>query len=192
MLLCSPAHISERGKQTTHMKTQLLLCAFALSVFTACDKDDDDDNMDLNNTDREFVLKASLSNYAEIDAGQLAVTKAEEDGVEMYGQHMVTDHSLAKAELETIAASLGLRSPDSLDARHVALKAVLMSLSDRAFDSAYIISQVQDHQEAIDLFENEADDGDNSQLRNYANGKLPHLRRHLQMADSIANAHNYR
>lgn len=169
------------------MKNYLVGCLLAAALFTGCDKDDDDANdTDVNNLDREFVLKASMANTAEIDAGQLAAANGTNEGIISFGQMMVTDHSAAKTDLQNIAADLQLYAPDSLDERHVMLKAQLMTLSGRAFDSVYIHSQVQDHQEAIALFEREADDGDNDRLENYARSLLPHLRNHLRVADSLA------
>lgn len=58
-----------------------------------------------------------------------------------------------------------------------------MSLSDYNFDTAYINSQVKGHAEAETLFESETSNG-KSRLKNYAE-KLPHIRMHLQKADSI-------
>lgn len=159
----------------------------ALFVLLSCDKDDDDNDRDLNQTDRNFTTKATMANFAEIDAGQLAATKATEMGIRMFGQMMVTDHTTAKAELKNIAMSLGLYAPDSLDAEHVALKNQLMAATGREFDSIYIHSQVKDHQAAIALFELQRMNGDNEQLRDYAEETLPHLQHHLHMADSLAN-----
>jgi putative membrane protein len=161
-----------------------LLSIMAACIIWSCNKDDDDDN-GTNGTDTDFVLKTSMGNTAEIDAGQLAATKGLNTGVRMFGQMMVTDHNLANTRLDSIALNLSLHAPDSLDAEHVALKSKLMSLSGRAFDSVYITSQVADHQKTIALFENEADKGKNGQLRNYANSLLPNLRMHLHMADSL-------
>jgi len=160
----------------------MFLAAFA---FAGCDKDDDDNN-DINGTDRDFAMRAAMGNYAEIDAGQAAATKASDGEIKAFGQMMVTDHSGAGAELKSIASSLGLYAPDSLDAEHVALKAQLNGLSGRAFDSVYIHAQVKDHQKTIALFEQESRDGDHSQLVNFANKTLPHLREHLDKANSLA------
>jgi len=161
-------------------------CVSALTWY-GCSKDDDDDDngTNVNLTDRNFVMRASMSNTAEIDAGQTASSKATNAGIRDFGQMMVTDHTNAKATMSALASSLGIYAPDSLDAEHVALKAKLMSLSGRAFDSVYINSQVADHQTAINLFENEVQHGDNRQLTDLANNLLPTLRMHLHHADSL-------
>jgi putative membrane protein len=164
----------------------LIACALSATLLFGCDKDDDDTDPEYNSTDREFVMKASMANTAEIDAGSLASTKATDGGIQDFGEMMVSDHTTAKSQLKDIADDLRLPAPDSLDAEHVALKTLLMSLSGRAFDSAYIHSQVKDHQAAIDLFNTQVQNGRNQRLKDYASGQLPHLQHHLDMADSLA------
>jgi putative membrane protein len=168
------------------MKTKALIIPMALAVITfalGCDKNDDND---ISSRDRNFVMKANMANFAEIDAGQLAAAKATDPGIKAFGQQMVMDHTQSKSELKNIATSLGLYAPDSLDAEHMALKSQLMSLSGAKFDSVYIHSQVKDHNMAIDLYDDEGDDGNNRQLRDYARNTLPHLREHKAKADSLA------
>jgi putative membrane protein len=168
------------------LRTFPLVIGIALSL-VACDKDDDDETETYNTQDKNFAMMAAMSNYAEIDAGSVASTKATNAGVKAFGQMMVMDHTKASAELKTLTSSIGLYSPDSLDAKHVALKAQLASLTGRAFDSVYIHSQVEDHNAAIDLFEDESDEGKNQSLKNFANATLPNLRMHKAHADSLAN-----
>ncbi|MBO9657272.1 MAG: DUF4142 domain-containing protein [Chitinophagaceae bacterium] len=169
------------------MKTTLIIAFAVLGIMSSCDKDDDDDNNGVTSQDREFTMRASMANFAETDAGQLAANKATNTGIKEFGAHMVADHTTANQELKTLANQLGLHAPDSLDAEHQQLKTKLMSLSGRAFDSVYIHSQLKDHNMAISLFENQANTGNNSRLREYANKQLPHLRMHLQKADSLVN-----
>jgi len=171
------------------MKLRLLALALATVCFTGCDDDDDDNNPgEINSTDRDFAMRAAMSNFAEIGAGQLASTKATEPGVADYGEMMVTDHTDALQDLRDITNNLGLYAPDSLDAAHVTLMQQLNdAATGREFDSIYIHSQVADHQAAIQLFQNQVANGNNAQLRNYASTLLPNLNLHFERADSISN-----
>lgn len=148
-------------------------------LFSGCMKDD------TKISDPDFVLMASMSNTAEINAGQLAMTKGSAR-IAMFGQMMVTDHTNSETMLKSIAANNNLYAPDSVDAEHVMLKNQLMGLTGRAFDSVYIHSQVKDHRNTIDLFQRERNHGNNQQLRDYASSTLPTLQMHLHMADSLA------
>ena len=62
----------------------------------------------------------------------------------------------------------------------------LTSLNGADFDKAYISGQVQAHQDTITAFEAEAANGQNAQLKRFAQGALPMLRSHLKQAEAIA------
>ncbi len=88
----------------------------------ACD-DDDDNNVDnVNDFDRQFVNDATIANMGEIELGALAVERGENESVKDFGQQMQTEHQDALNELETIAESNDLDTPNDLDAKHQQLK----------------------------------------------------------------------
>jgi len=180
-------HNNHNLLKSLYMKRILLVAVVA--ALLGCNKDDDDNSNNLNSTDTDFTMKATMGNTAEISAGQMASLKATAANVKAFGQMMVSDHGTAKTELHNIASDLNLYSPDSLDAQHVALAAQLSTLTGRAFDSVYIHSQVNDHLQTISLFQNEINSGMNSRLKNYANDQMPHLQLHLQNAQAIAAAY---
>jgi putative membrane protein len=170
------------------MKRTIQLAFVGLSIFSfvACEKNNDDD---LNDNDRTFMTMASISNTAEVGAGTLAMNKATNAAVRAYGMSMVAEHSLAQSELNNLGASIGHAVKDTLDPFHVTLMAQLNAMAGRAFDSAYIHSQVADHQLAITLFTQEQQNGRHVDVKGYANKYLPHLQMHLTRADSIARAY---
>jgi putative membrane protein len=159
------------------------ICALAV---VACSKDDDE--QDTNNVDVNFVAMASMSNNAEIMTGQLAATKGNTQMVKSFGQQMVTEHTAAQEDLRGLASQANVTATDSVDSEHKALLVTLNSLSGRAFDSAYIKSQVADHARTIDLFNTEISGGQNSQIRSYATQYLPGIQMHYNRADSIQKA----
>ncbi|HEY1056532.1 MAG TPA: DUF4142 domain-containing protein, partial [Emticicia sp.] len=57
---------------------------------------------------QEFILNASSSNHLEIQAGELAKTRAQLDTVIAYGIRTITDHTAAEARLGDLAARKGL------------------------------------------------------------------------------------
>lgn len=163
----------------------------ALPVTLSCCSDDDNDDYGnfVSQNDRDFVMKAAMSNRAEISAGELAATKARDVSVKSFGSMMVMHHGEAREQLRQLASDLSLYAPDSLDAEHVALAQQLQTLEGRSFDSMYIHSQVKDHQVAIALFESEASSGNNERIRTWAAGMLPRLKMHLHQSDSLANGY---
>jgi putative membrane protein len=175
------------------IKSNLLLAISASLIFFACNKDDNTKGDDILNTqDRTFILQTSLANSAEVGAGGLAGSSADNQMVKDFGQQMMTDHTTAQTELKTLGTDVGVGTPDSVDATHKTLMDTLMTLSGRSFDSIYIMSQIADHQTVINQFEEEVSSGNKTAVINYANKYLPKLQMHLQMADSIATEMNFK
>ena len=164
----------------------------ALAI-AGCKKDDDDNNgQTLNDTDRTFMTSASYGNNSEIDAGTAASSMASIGAVQSFGTRMVTDHTTAQSDLVSVGAQVGVTSlPSTPDSAHIQLKAMLMTLSGRAFDSAYMKLQVSDHANTIALFQNEINNGSNTQVKNYASTHLPTIQMHKHMADSIVAAYGW-
>jgi putative membrane protein len=182
--------LGKRARVRRNVMSCMAAFIIAGGILTGCDKDDDNnDDNGINDQDRNFVTMASMSNYAEIQAGQVASTKAQNEGIAEFGEMMVTDHTGAGTQLKSIAEQIGLPAKDSLDAAHVRLMDTLAMLSGSEFDSVYINSQIRDHQMAISLFQDQADNGENADLRSFASDLLPHLEMHLQHADSLRTAY---
>jgi putative membrane protein len=130
--------------------------------------------------DDPFLNKASQANLAEIQAGKLAVSKGNSK-VKSLGTQMVQDHTTAENELTALAKKQGLTIAMSPDAEHKQALADMEKLSGKAFDSAYMKSQLLDHQTAVTLFSQEAADGIDPSAKAYAAKYLPKLKMHLQM-----------
>ena len=143
-------------------------------------------NMEVNDTDREFALKAGMGNTAEVEAGAMAAEKSTNKDIKDFGSMMVKDHGDAQAKLKGIASSLSLNAPDSVDQEHKDMKTKLSGLSGKAFDTEYIAAQVKDHSATIALFEKEISNGINAQLKEFASATLPHIKMHLEKAEGIA------
>jgi putative membrane protein len=157
----------------------------ALLVFAACSKS----NTDLNTTDRTFTMQASVSNSAEVDAGTLAATKATNAQVKKFAQFMVTEHTMAQADLKNLGTSVGIAVKDTIDPLHLNLRTQLANAPvGHVFDSIYIYSQVTDHDMTIANFQTEQSSGSHQDVQNYANNYLPHIQMHRQSADSISRA----
>lgn len=160
------------------------VCAFAAM---ACDKDDNNTNT-LNDTDRNFVTMAAVSNNAEIAAAQLALTKGTSDMVKEYAQEMIDEHTLAQQDLKTRGSAAGLSVADTVDAGHQLEAARLSSLSGNSFDTAYIGGQLRDHGKTLDIFNTEINGGRHQAIRDYATQYQPHIQMHYNKADSIQQA----
>jgi putative membrane protein len=189
--------------QTT-VKAAVCIAAFPL-IFVACNGGNNTDTTAIDSTgvmtdtmqtaenngtmlsdaDRDFIMKVSEANMAEIDAGKTASTKGMSAKVKEFGSHMVMEHTTAQTELNTLASSLGAALADSVNEDHKELKMKLSTLKGKAFDKEYIDAQKSDHKKVIDLFEDEIDNGSHQQVKDYATKFLPNIKMHYAMADSI-------
>lgn len=140
----------------------------------------------LSSQDRAFVAAAAAAGMEEVAAGKLAEHKAENRDVQQFAHRMVDDHTRANDELKRIAHADDIALPHSMDpkARHE-VDALRKSSSHDArfgFDDRYMAHQASDHQQVIDAFQKEADQGRNPDLRRFAADTLPTLKQHLQLA----------
>ena len=162
--------------------------AFGLSFIIMSCKDDNDNNTVPNDFDKTFMTNATYANRSEIDFAQLALTNSQNDSIKAYAQKMVADHTMAQSELDSLGNKFSFTLPTTMDSAHQAMRPQLEALSGYSFDTAYINGQVRDHEATITLFQNEANQGFNPDVRNYASGKLPHLQEHLQSANNVKSS----
>jgi len=162
-----------------------LLCAALLAACVAANARDDKDKAKLDQADQDFVNKASMSDMAEINVSRIAVKSASDDGVKKFAQQMIDDHGKTSKEMLEIVNKKRLSAPERMDAEHDKLARKLGSLSGSDFDTEYVAGQVKDHEAAVALFEAQAKDGKDDDLRAFAKKHLPHLREHLKMAQDL-------
>jgi putative membrane protein len=129
-------------------------------------------------TDDTFVTNAAQGGLAEVQAGQLAEQRGDAT-VKTIGHMMVTDHTKANSQLAGIAKSQGLTIPNQPDPAHIATLAQLRGAKGETFDNQYLEGQLTDHQKTIALFQQEAEQGTDPQLKSFAQTTLPVLQHHL-------------
>lgn len=165
---------------------KLLYIGFLACVLSYISCKDGNDN---TNMDRDFMVQAAYANKAEIDMGQLASSKSNRDSVKTFANMMVSDHQQAYNELKDLGLkNIGVKVPNDPDPEHKQIREQLAGFSGRAFDSAYMQVQVQDHINAISLFEEEINTGKDQRVITYAKKYLPALRSHLVRARNIAGS----
>jgi putative membrane protein len=141
--------------------------------------------------DPHFMQQAASAGVAEVQLGQLALTKSDNDAVKALAQRIVDDHTKANAQLKTIADSEQIALPAPADAaRDEAAR--LRALDGSAFDQAWAKTMVGDHEKAVKLFSDEAAASGDSRLRQFAQATLPTLRAHLQSAKQLTAVYDAR
>lgn len=135
--------------------------------------------------DQTFVADAASSGLLEVQTGQLAADRADNDELKKFGQMMVGDHTKAHARLKAAAAKDGLKVPDQLLPADQKIVERLTKLRGGEFDREYARVIVDSHEKSVASFEQEARQGKQPALKAYASETVPTLRRHLERARAI-------
>jgi putative membrane protein len=141
----------------------------------------------LSSADRSFLQEASAGGIAEVDVSTLAERQASSDSVKQFARRMIQDHSQANEQLQAIARQHQITLSQSGAAHHAGMKQRLQQLSGLDFDRTYIQHQVSDHQSALQLYQREASNGQNSELKSLASELQGTIAQHLQQAMTIQN-----
>jgi putative membrane protein len=141
----------------------------------------------LSPDDRAFVTKAAQGGLMEVAAGNLAAKRALDPAVKAFGQKMVTDHTAANEKLKSLADSKQMPLPDAVSPEENAALAKLESLVGADFDKTYSQMMVKDHVEDISEFEKEVKQGQDADVKSFAENTLPTLRHHLMLARRLSS-----
>ncbi len=135
--------------------------------------------------DGEFMKKAAQGGMAEVNLGKLASEKAQNAEVKAFGEMMVEDHSKANSELKEVAKKINFTLPTDVSEDQKESYDELSKLSGKEFDEKYVEMMVEDHEKDVDLFQEQADDGENADVKNFAAKTLPTLKMHLEKIKTI-------
>ena len=137
----------------------------------------------VNSRDKHFVSDAAEAGLGEVELGHMAQSKASNDKVKDFAQKMVDDHSKVNQELKECAQKLSISVPDHMSVTEKAEKTKLDMYSGGHFDRAYMTEMIKDHREDIAAFQREVREGQNPDLKSFAEKNLPTLKEHLRLAE---------
>jgi len=135
--------------------------------------------------DAEFAVEAADGGIMEVELGTLALTKASSPEVKKFAQMMVDEHTKANNELKALAQQKNITLPTVMGNERQRKYDDLGKKAGSEFDKEYIDLMVRDHKEDIDEFEDQANDGDDPELKSWASAKVATLQHHLQEAERI-------
>ncbi|TPJ74701.1 DUF4142 domain-containing protein [Mesorhizobium sp. B2-7-1] len=137
-------------------------------------------------TAQDFVNKAAAGGIFEVESSKAVQGKAQDKAINEFAQKMIDDHGAANAKLQTIAGEQKLQVPTETDAKHKSDLEALKS-ANGSVDQPYVKMQQEAHTEAVKLFQDYAADGDNAELKTFAQQTLPTLKMHQEMIEKIAS-----
>lgn len=143
----------------------------------------------ISRADRKFIEEAAASGQMEVQAAQLAATRASDKAVKDYASTLADQHASANSELMQLAASLGVELPPSPPR---AMRNELEKLGKRTgaeFDREYVKEVgVKEHERDIKRFQKASKDVKEPQLKAWIDKTLPALQAHLAAAQKLPQA----
>jgi putative membrane protein len=133
----------------------------------------------LSTQDVKFLQTSAAGDLFEIQAGKVALTKAQLPTTRAYAAKLVSDHSKSLADVRTIAKADGISLPTQPLPTMREVLAQVSAHSGLSFDVAYLKAEVTDHFGDIAGGVKEVERGVNGRIRANAANDLPVLRYHL-------------
>jgi putative membrane protein len=139
----------------------------------------------LTSKDFKFASDAAQGGMQEVQLGQLAKEKANNQAVRDFGDRMVTDHQKANDDLKQIVQRKGALLPTTISHHENSTLEHLQKLSGADFDKAYVSDMLRDHKKDVKEFEKASQDLSDPDLKAFAAKTLPTLQEHLSMVQSL-------
>jgi putative membrane protein len=136
----------------------------------------------LSAADTNFINAAATSGMTEVQAAQLAAQRASRPAVKEFAQQLVTDHTQLNQQLMQLAQRKGVTPPAQPD--QSAMQS-MQRMRGRGFDRQFLRHEVADHQQALQLFQQEAQQGSDPDVKAFAQQAIPVLQQHLSTAQSL-------
>ncbi len=114
---------------------------------------------DASAADKAFVAKVSQGGMYEVEASQVAATRAQAPDVKDLALTEVHDHTGVGSNLKKLCTGSGIPVSATLNPEFSARLAKLKSASPSGFDAAYIADMQSIHDKDEKLFAQEANDG---------------------------------
>lgn len=137
-----------------------------------------------------YLSQAGSSDQFEIQSGQLAQQMSQNPAVRNFGNMLVADHTRSTRMLVAAAQSAGLTPPPPalLPPQQAMLDQLRAAGSGPSFDMAFQQAQIQAHQQALQLHQGYAAQGDVPALRTAAGQIVPVVQMHLQQVQALNTA----
>jgi putative membrane protein len=134
-----------------------------------------------------FVNAAAQSDAYEIAAGQLILTQSQDPRVRAFAQAMLAEHQKTSADLRAAAQASHLEPPGmTLGGDQQRMLGALQSQKGADLDRSFMLQQVNAHAAELVTERGYLAQGTDPNLRRAAQGAVPLIEHHLEMAKQTA------
>jgi putative membrane protein len=150
-------------------------------------KSNDKEVFPLTADDKQFVINVASSGLKEIELGKIAQQKAQNKRVKNFGGMMAKDIIKTLNKLKTIAKSRNITLPAMpLSADQKVIDSI-NKLKGKDFDNAYVNLMITGRQKYVTIFETQARNSADPDIKSFANKTLTPIKNHL---DAIVTIHS--
>jgi putative membrane protein len=142
-------------------------------------------------SDSDIAAIVTAANQGEVQQGNLAVNRATAPAVRDFAQQMVTQHTIAQAQAQTVFTNAGITPSTNATSTYLTTnsqqtQATLSGMSGNSFDRAYIQSQITMHQMVLATIDQVLlPSAQNAQLRNLLQTMAAEVQSHLTQAQQV-------
>jgi predicted outer membrane protein len=141
----------------------------------------------MSKADQKILMDLAQANMAEIEAGKMALGKAQNDQVKKFAQQMVDDHTQALNDVQALAKSRNVTLPAETDAKHKAMAAKLDKMSGEAFEKSYMAQAgVADHKKVHSALMKDEKRAKDADLKALVGKMTPVVEQHLKSAEQMS------
>jgi putative membrane protein len=138
--------------------------------------------------DTAFMKMAAEADMLCAHLGQMAENSASNTAVKDLGRKLVQDHTMNYEELTELASKTGETIPKAIEKRDDREIAALGRDKGKTFDRAFLNHEVADHEKLAKVFKEEAEHGQNPEIKAFANKSLPTIESHLHEAEDLVKS----
>ncbi len=148
---------------------------------------DDEVTGSIEMDDSEFMVEAASGGMMEVELSNLAQQKSKDTWVKKFAAMIVRDHTKANNDLKALAASKNITLPATMGEDHQKHMDDMREKTGADFDEDYMDMMIRHHKDDIDMFEMEANHGNDADIKAFASTTLPVLRMHLDSVQSLSD-----
>jgi putative membrane protein len=138
-------------------------------------------------SDSTFIQAAASIGLLQAKLAKLAQDKGTSTSVQELGKRLEADYAKTNEQLAAAAKQAAFPAP-TLMRQHQQIFNRFDHMGKGSFDKAYTTQVVSDHNEAVRLYQDEAESGRIASLKQLAASMLPAAQEHLAVATETANS----
>ena len=140
----------------------------------------------LSKSDQRFMKTSAETDMMAAHLGQMAESQSSHQNMKDFGKKLSMDHTNSYGGLSVLSNKTGETIPKALKPDKTIDH--LAHLKGASFDHEFIMQETRTQKAAVTAFKNEAEHGENSDVKAWANSMLPTLEADLQTAESLAKS----